>query len=1080
LLSPHFPRGAPKIPGFSIDFMIESTSVARSSPREPSPAAGAEGMEPRLQHLAAGAERLGERLARTAGAPGSDPPPADLLDRWARAFSRGDRAALARRLAWDGLTPDRAAAALAPEAPPETLPAWLVEVTGWGVLGSDLRGRSRRAEVADLPFGELWAPWLEVAHVRLAGALPAAAEIPPESRAELLRGLAEELSRVSALAAHEAFQTAREEDPRPGAHRRFVDRQLQLGLEPLYAAYPVLLRQTHRLVTTWGDALAELLERLERDREALAARFAGGRPLGGLTLLRRLPSDRHAGGRGVFLLGFESGAELVYKPRDLTVEATLAAVCSRLAGLGLSDPPAALEVLVRPGYGWMERALQADLESLAAVPSYLRRSGALIAVAELLGGQDLHAENIVATRRGPVVVDAEMLLQPERAGADTSREASFAAGLLPRPGARDREAAWAGLLPVPARPLAGSTRVWREVGTDAIAPAAEPAVARPLPNVPALEGAPVAPWQDPEAVLEGHAAAWRALLTDRRALAAPDGPLAAAAGARVRLLFRPSQDYASVLDLLARPRYQRDAAAAGLLLGGLLRPFAEHRDRPLLWPLVAEERGSLEDLDVPRFEVGADAVEVGSAAAPIAGLLARSGLAAVRARLERLDEAGIARRRGEIADALAAAGPAGAPAPVAGAARRRPADRVALIHDLADRLAAHCAAEPRVDPALGVADRLEAVVLYDGRAGVLVALAEADRLVGGRRAEGAAAAWLADVATLLADLDRDPALDLPVGVLNGLGSLVWASVALAEGSPLRRELLAAATEAARRISPSRLAADRRLDVEGGAAGAALALLAAAEATGGADLLTAARAARDRLLETAQPPDAEDPGAWRGGGGPALAGFAHGASGIARALAALARATSDARYLDAARAGLAWERRIFDAGRGNWPVRVVDPRLGETRATWMVAWCHGAPGVALARAAAPKAAGREGAGELEIAVATTIAAGAASHDHLCCGTAGRLAVLDSLARQTGRGDWRAAAEALAAGLSGRPALVGGDPWALPAGSRTARRGLFRGTAGILWSLARAAGEAAGPDLVRFETPWETVRRRPEKR
>jgi len=145
---------------------------------------------------------------------------------------------------------------------------------------------------------------------------------------------------------------------------------------------------------------------------------------------------------------------------------------------------------------------------------------------------------------------------------------------------------------------------------------------------------------------------------------------------------------------------------------------------------------------------------------------------------------------------------------------------------------------------------------------------------------------------------------------------------------------------------------------------------------------------------------------------------------------------------------------------------------------MVAWCHGAPGVALARAAAPEAAAPEGANELEAAVATTIRSGAASHDHLCCGTAGRAAVLDSLGRQAGRVEWTAVARELAADLASRAGDADVGQWRLPAGSRTARLGLFRGAAGILWTLARVGGDAAGPDLVRFETPQETAVRRRE--
>src|SRR5512143_4328547 len=62
---------------------------------------------------------LPERLSFVSGRPGAGQVPnGDGLARWARACAFGDRAALERRLAWDGIEPAVAARALGTDPPP--------------------------------------------------------------------------------------------------------------------------------------------------------------------------------------------------------------------------------------------------------------------------------------------------------------------------------------------------------------------------------------------------------------------------------------------------------------------------------------------------------------------------------------------------------------------------------------------------------------------------------------------------------------------------------------------------------------------------------------------------------------------------------------------------------------------------------------------------------------------------------------------------------------------------------------------------------------------------------------------------
>ncbi|MBL8810732.1 MAG: hypothetical protein JNM43_11190 [Planctomycetaceae bacterium] len=76
----------------------------------------------------------------------------------------------------------------------------------------------------------------------------------------------------------------------------------------------------------------------------------------------------------------------------------------------------------------------------------------------------------------------------------------------------------------------------------------------------------------------------------------------------------------------------------------------------------------------------------------------------------------------------------------------------------------------------------------------------------------------------------------------------------------------------------------------------------------------------------------------------LTGYSHGNSGFAIALLELFHLTSDEKYRVAARESLEFERRWFDSTRQNW----CDLRVAAGTPPVSCSWCHGAPGIGLAR------------------------------------------------------------------------------------------------------------------------------------
>ena len=111
----------------------------------------------------------------------------------------------------------------------------------------------------------------------------------------------------------------------------------------------------------------------------------------------------------------------------------------------------------------------------------------------------------------------------------------------------------------------------------------------------------------------------------------------------------------------------------------------------------------------------------------------------------------------------------------------------------------------------------------------------------------------------------------------------------------------------------------------------------------------------------------------------LTGFSHGAGGISWALLELWRATGEGKFRVAAEQGFRYERSHFSPEQENWPDYrgLYDPFMGggqqqqQQGPGFMVAWCHGAPGLGLSRVRAYAITGDESyKAEAEVALRTT--------------------------------------------------------------------------------------------------------------
>lgn len=359
--------------------------------------------------------------------------------------------------------------------------------------------------------------------------------------------------------------------------------------------------------------------------------------------------------------------------------------------------------------------------------------------------------------------------------------------------------------------------------------------------------------------------------------------------------------------------------------------------------------------------------------------------------------------------------------------------------------------------------------LYGGTSGVALFLARLGRLADDRivRKTALAAARHALRRISFESLDRKS------GFYDGRMGAGWALIHVGE-SLTEPELVECGvgvlTSMATDPDP-----DCQTDIIAGAAGMIAGLLGLHDARKIEPIVQRTNTLADSLAEGVV--DFEYGSAWRMSSErqdrPPLTGFAHGAAGIVWALTELTALRPNDPLNDLIKRGLAYERHWFQTSKGNWPdLRHVDSevRPADSPPPCMTAWCHGAPGIGLARLRMFELTGDpELKKEAEIATETTAAwlrrflETGAGNFSLCHGVAGNAETLIVASRVLKRPDLlELACEVGERGLE----LYGGHKRAWPCGFNTEgyTPGLMLGWAGTGYFYLRLYDPERTPSIL----------------
>ena len=612
--------------------------------------------------------------------------------------------------------------------------------------------------------------------------------------------------------------------------------------------------------------------------------------------------DRHQG-KQTRLLRDADGSR-IFKPRGAGTERRWSALLAALRDAGLRELPGCVELLTEEADVHTEAVVEHRPAAFESLPLYYRRCGVLLFLAWLCGAADLHAENLIADGDTPVPVDLETLFSGVEARTPDSALDSLAwsvyrCHLLPQ--------------------FDGNTDISGFSGSSA--------AGRNLPLVleaedrKALSPPEISAW-----IREGFTEGYR-FAEGHRALLAEQ--LQGFGGCRFRVILRPTEVYAKMIELLARlPEEQREPYAAALILPAYRRDVDPDRVRKAE-AVIRAETAALTRGDVPLFTVRGDGLDLLCGDETVLrGYLRLSPVACALRRLDRLSESELLRQRKLIDLSYEAL------RPLTEAAQTKTGDAAAVLSEAAlltalteelDRcvVPGHPSAFIRLTVSGAGKGFFQSAGwgLYDGLAGILCAYAAVLRRTGAASLRERILTLYKPLAERLLTGGPIPVTDAACALGDGLGGIIACLLHLSELTGLPRfaadaELLAA------RLDPTRSTA-RSTDLLNGAGGLCLQLPKLPKALA----LPLAKA----LLPLFR--DCE----------PTLCGLAHGAAGQALCLGALQRVLPDEELRAPILRLLRWEDERFQPEIGNWP----DLRNGK-QTDFKGGWCSGAPGVGLAR------------------------------------------------------------------------------------------------------------------------------------
>ena len=217
-------------------------------------------------------------------------------------------------------------------------------------------------------------------------------------------------------------------------YRFYHEKWLNCGenVYSLLKEFPELARLLFMEIQYNYELAVEILEHLQKDRSQIIKTFCNGKAFENICAVRFM-GDAHKRGRKAARVELDNGIILYYKPYNLQnserYQEIYAYLCKQ-AGISCIEQ----RYLLRNTYGWERHIEWQCCHTEEEIQRYFFRMGIHLMLGYTLGITDLHGENVIAHGEYPVIIDLETcpgyIIQTEESSVRRKTETLLAKSVL--------------------------------------------------------------------------------------------------------------------------------------------------------------------------------------------------------------------------------------------------------------------------------------------------------------------------------------------------------------------------------------------------------------------------------------------------------------------------------------------------------------------------------------------------------------------------------------------------------------------------------------------------------------------------
>ena len=174
--------------------------------------------------------------------------------------------------------------------------------------------------------------------------------------------------------------------------------------------YPVLYRCIYEILEQDLNNTQQFLKRLSNDLKEIQSEFMEEQNLKLVNIIKGA-GDKHNKGQSVIICDFEQNNRIIYKPRSLKIDTIFSHLTSLLNKndkiiYKLND----IKTISKEYYGWQENIQNKDCKNENEVNQCYYRLGLLICLMHVFKTNDMHYENIIISGKNPYIIDLETFI----------------------------------------------------------------------------------------------------------------------------------------------------------------------------------------------------------------------------------------------------------------------------------------------------------------------------------------------------------------------------------------------------------------------------------------------------------------------------------------------------------------------------------------------------------------------------------------------------------------------------------------------------------------------------------------------